>query len=151
MQSLENPFAGQGPVLLDIGGDIGALVVAMPPETEGLEVEIRPAGSTALATHPHDEHDHPHGEGDHRHPPDHHHDHSHDHHHSLHEGVSHHPHVGVVARPGSDGPAYSLVYPEVSEGSYDLVPIPGDTVVMTATVEGGVVTYTSWPEDGRRR
>ena len=130
MQSLENPFAGQGPVLLDIGGDIGALVVAMPPETEGLEVEIRPAGSTALATHPHDEHDH---------------------HHSLDEGVSHHPHVGVVARPGSDGPAYSLVYPEVSEGSYDLVPIPGDTVVMTATVEGGVVTYTSWPEDGRRR
>ncbi|MGA8980526.1 MAG: hypothetical protein WB473_15560 [Pedococcus sp.] len=123
MQNLENPFAGQGPVLLDIGGDIGALVVAMPAETEGLEVEIRPAG-----------HDHSH-----------HHDHSHDHEHDDH-GSAHHPHVGVVARPGSDGPAYSLVYPEVSEGSYELVPIPGDAVVMTADVAGGVVTYTSWPE-----
>ncbi|TQJ06663.1 hypothetical protein FB475_6329 [Kribbella jejuensis] len=39
---MENPYAGQGPVLLDIGGDIGALVVAMPAELEGKEVEIRP-------------------------------------------------------------------------------------------------------------
>ncbi|MFF0268216.1 hypothetical protein [Kribbella sp. NPDC004536] len=39
---MENPYAGQGPVLLDIGGDTGALVVAMPPELEGKEVEIRP-------------------------------------------------------------------------------------------------------------
>ena len=133
MQNLENPFAGQGPVLLDIGGDIGALVVAMPAETEGLEVEIRPAG-----------HDHTHvvvasdaPDADHDHSL--HHDHDHD-------GSAHHPHVGVVARPGSDGPAYSLVYPEVSEGSYELVPLPGDTVAMRAEVTGGVVTYTSWPE-----
>jgi hypothetical protein len=26
----ENPWAGQGSVLLDIGGDVGALVVEMP-------------------------------------------------------------------------------------------------------------------------
>ena len=116
MHNLENPFAGQGPVLLDIGGDIGALVVAMPADTEGLEVEIRPAGTTA--SHGHD--------------------------------VAHHPHVGVVARPGPDGPAHSLVYPEVTEGSYELVPIPGDTVVLAAEVTGGVVTYTSWPTDGPR-
>jgi hypothetical protein len=38
----ENPDAGQGPVLLDIGGDVGALVVMMPARLDGLEVEIRP-------------------------------------------------------------------------------------------------------------
>ena len=33
---------GQGSVLLDIGGDVGALVVAMPASMVGVEVEIRP-------------------------------------------------------------------------------------------------------------
>ena len=37
--TVENPHAVQGSVL-DIGGDIGALVVTMPRELEGVEVEI---------------------------------------------------------------------------------------------------------------
>ncbi len=37
----ENAWAGQGAVLLDIGGDVGALVVRMPASAVGLEVEIR--------------------------------------------------------------------------------------------------------------
>ena len=41
----ENPHAGQGPVVLDIGGDVGALVVAMPEAMAGLEIEIRPVGA----------------------------------------------------------------------------------------------------------
>jgi hypothetical protein len=36
----ENPHAGQGSVLLDIGGDIGALVVTMPHDMLGEEVEL---------------------------------------------------------------------------------------------------------------
>jgi hypothetical protein len=36
----ENPFAGQGAVLLDIGGDVGALVVTMPRAMVGDEVEV---------------------------------------------------------------------------------------------------------------
>ena len=40
----ENPHAGQGSVLLDIGGDIGALVVVAPEWMLGHEVEIAPAG-----------------------------------------------------------------------------------------------------------
>ena len=40
----ENPNAGQGSVLLDIGGDVGALVVSMPASTVGTEVEIAPVG-----------------------------------------------------------------------------------------------------------
>ena len=42
--AVENPHAGEGAVLLDIGGDMGALVVSMPAESDGLEVEIRPTG-----------------------------------------------------------------------------------------------------------
>jgi hypothetical protein len=40
----DNSHAGQGAVMLDIGGDIGALVVTMPAAMAGIEVEIRPAG-----------------------------------------------------------------------------------------------------------
>jgi hypothetical protein len=44
----ENPHAGQGPVLLDIGDDVGALVVFAPPDLAGREIEIRtrPTGLT---------------------------------------------------------------------------------------------------------
>jgi len=38
----ENPHAGQGSVLLDIGGDVGALVVVAPESMLGREVEIAP-------------------------------------------------------------------------------------------------------------
>jgi hypothetical protein len=51
---VENPFAGQGSVLLDIGDDIGTMVIAIPPELEGVEVEIRPAvPPTGHVHHPH--------------------------------------------------------------------------------------------------
>jgi len=43
----ENPWAGQGSVLLDIGGDVGAVVVEMPPSMLGVEVEIRPVGAAS--------------------------------------------------------------------------------------------------------
>ena len=49
----ENPHAGQGAVLLDIGGDVGALVVWMPAHTIGLEVEIRPTGASIRTGHHH--------------------------------------------------------------------------------------------------
>jgi hypothetical protein len=45
----ENPYAGQGPVVLDIGGDVGALVVAMPETMVGVEIEIRPVGPSRRA------------------------------------------------------------------------------------------------------
>src|SRR5690242_13965715 len=98
----ENPYAGQGPVLLDIGGDVGALVVVMPADTDGLEVELRPAGATAHGTHPHT-----HGAAEpHTHGAD-----------GRHAGGDHpaYPHVAVVARPDGDGVAHTLVYPSVTE------------------------------------
>jgi hypothetical protein len=53
--SSENPSAGQGPVLLDIGGDVGALVVTMPAALVGIEVEINRVdiAGAQLAHRPH--------------------------------------------------------------------------------------------------
>jgi hypothetical protein len=42
MGTHENPHAGQGAVLLDIGEAVGALVLDMPEELVGAEIEARP-------------------------------------------------------------------------------------------------------------
>jgi hypothetical protein len=43
--AVENPHAGKGSsVPLDIGGDIGALVIQLPAELEDQEIELRPIG-----------------------------------------------------------------------------------------------------------
>src|SRR4029079_16221573 len=98
--SAENPHAGQGAVLLDIGGDVGALIVTMPVEMEGVEVEIRPFGAPDLPAHGHG-HGHGHGNG-----------HAH--------GQGHYPQVEVLLRPTPEGPVRSLVFPELVEGHYEL-------------------------------
>ena len=59
MNTTENPYAGQGAVLLDIGGSVGAIVVTMPASTDGLEVELRAAD--------HESHDAGHHHGAHTH------------------------------------------------------------------------------------
>jgi hypothetical protein len=122
MTGHENPFAGQGAVLLDIGGDVGALVVAMPPSMVGLEIEIAPVGG-------------------------HHHGHDHGHDHGHHHGHAHRPHVAVVDRPVTDGTLPSLVFPELLEGSYELFDKGADTVLLTAGITGGQVTFLEWPAD----
>jgi hypothetical protein len=106
--SLENPWAGQGAVLLDIGGDIGALVVVMPAGMDGVEVEIRPARPGA-------------------------------------QSAGEHPHVAVVARPVRAGTVSSLVFPELTSGTYELYEKGTTRVDLTARVEGGHVTQATWP------
>jgi len=103
----ENPHAGQGSVMLDIGGDVGALVVTMPPAMLGEEVEVVTGR----------------------------------------EGPGHHrPHVAVVPRPVGGGSAVpSLVFPELLEGSYALVPKGTDDVRLLVDVVGGEVTTARWP------
>ena len=55
--SEDNSCPGQGPVLLDIGGDIGALVAVLPDGLVGAEIEARPVGFDpdrhGHAHHPH--------------------------------------------------------------------------------------------------
>jgi hypothetical protein len=115
----ENPFAGQGAVMLDIGGDVGALVVTMPSSMVGAEIEIDSVGRI---------HEHDHG-----------HDHGHGHHHRA--------HVAVVDRPVSEGSQPSLVFPELVEGSYELFDKGADHVLLTAEITGGQVTFLEWPEE----
>ena len=139
----DNSHAGKGAVVLDIGGDVGALIVTMPAHMDGIEVEIVPAGTWAersVASGPHgDAHHHHHGDGqDHNH--DHDHDHDHDH------GIAAPPHVAVVARPAPDGTiVHSLVFPELTEGRYDLYVKPDGQVQLSATIRGGEITEAAWP------
>ena len=111
----ENPHAGQGSVLLDIGGDVGALVVSMAPAMVGVEIEIAPVGGG---------HEHDHGPG---------------------HGHGHRPHVAVVDRPVTDGHQPSLVFPDLVEGFYELFDKGQDTVLLTAEIIGGQVTFLEWP------
>ena len=126
----ENPYAGQGAVLLDIGGDVGALVVSMPPALDGLEVEIRPVGGPDLGLDPRASHNHGHQHG---------HQHGHSHSHDV------HPHVAVVSRPISTGAVPSLVFPELLEGSYELYEKGTHEVRLTVQVSGGDVATATWP------
>jgi hypothetical protein len=135
----ENPHAGQGMVMLDIGGDVGALVVTMPDRTLGTEVEIRPVGVVSHHSHGHSvadpTHDHVHDAA---------HEHQHDHGRSA--GGAHLAHVAVVARPVGDGMVPSLVFPELREGGYDLFEKGRpEAVTLSVEVEGGRVTYADWP------
>jgi hypothetical protein len=134
-----NAFAGQGPVVLDIGGDVGALIVAMPASLDGVEVEIRPIGAEQESVVSHDqshEHDHAHA-----------HAHGHGHEHS--DGPDHrspHPHVAVVARPSAQGGRLpSLVFPELIEGDYELYERSDRLVRLQIAIRGGEVTYANWP------
>jgi hypothetical protein len=138
----ENPYSGQGPVLLDIGGNIGALVVEMPAELEGVEVEIKPAGDEPpdreSVDQAHENHGHAHN---HDHVPAKHVD-DDDH---VHIHVPARLHVAVVVRTAGSRDVPSLVFPELVEGHYELYRKDGGPVELTATIVGGEVTSAVWP------
>lgn len=114
--NLENPYAGQGPVLLDIGGAVGALVVTMPAELDGVEVEIGRRAGPDLDHDPRRHHDH-----------------------------HHRPHVAVVGRPVADGIIHSLVFAELVAGEYELYRRPDGPVELAVSITGGTVTEAAWP------
>lgn len=127
----DNSHAGQGSVLLDIGGEIGALVVTMPAEYEGREIEIRPVPaqhpSGPAGAHVHD-HTGPHSHDD---PAEH--------------GHQHLVHVGVLGRPAGGRIIHSAVFGELAEGRYELYVRPDGPVQLTADVIGGQVCSADWP------
>ena len=134
--SPENPHAGQGSVMLDIGGDIGAVIVTMPESMVGQEVDI-----VAIDVDLHAEHEVDRGQDE-----GHDHGHDHDHGHGHGHGPGDRPHVAVVRRPlPSGGEVACLVYPEVVEGSYRLLMKGTNEVVMVVEVIGGQVTDAVWP------
>lgn len=141
MNTVENPHAGQGMVVLDIGGDIGALVVQAPAAMSGLEIEICPAGARDGV--PDEGGDWWQGDW---------HSHSHAPHDGAHQHVHEHqpawPHVGVVARPAADTTAYSAVFPGLRAGRYDLWLRPDEPTAMSVSVVGGQVTTAPWAAPG---
>lgn len=130
----DNSHAGQGSVMIDIGGEIGALVVDAPASMEGVEIEIRPTGDTPYADgarpasthqtdpdalspadrdpgHPRDPagkqaHEHAHGSAD-EHPSSHSHDHPHD---PPHDHPHDHPHTIAAAHHGGSVDGHALVH-----------------------------------------
>lgn len=109
-----------------------------PLRPRNLEVEIRPAGATARKTAGGPSTTEP---GGHHHGPGHdHHDHGPDD-----QLTSAFPHVGVVGRPVPGGVHFTLGYPHVVTGDYELCPIPGGRVALTVFVVGGEVTEVDWP------
>ncbi len=136
MPDAENPHAGQGMVVLDIGGDVGALVVSMPAELVGMEIEICPSGARGGVPDEgadwwdgdwHSDHHHDHSEADHQH-----------------EHQAAWPHVAVIARPSPTGTQNSAVYPGLKEGTYDLWVRPDGPTMLTARVKGAEVTTADW-------
>jgi hypothetical protein len=104
-------------VVLDIGGDIGALILYTKPEANGAEIEISPR-------------EHSHGHDDH--------DHDHDHHHHVHRA-----HNQVHERNFNGRVFFAAVYPELQAGEYDLWG-EGDTPVDHVTIVGGQVAELDW-------
>jgi hypothetical protein len=150
MVTAENPYAGQGMVVLDIGGDIGALVVMAPAVLDGVEIEICPAGRRGEV--PDDGgtwwqgewrsghgHDHPSGD-------DHGHEHGHGHGHEHgHEHASAWPHVAVLRRPGPGEAQYAAVFPGLRAGAYELWLRPEAPTALTAEVQPAQVSTVAWP------
>jgi hypothetical protein len=127
----ENPHAGQGMVVLDIGGEVGAIVVSAP-YLIGCELEICPAGRRA------DPPDDGHGwwEGD-----------WHSHHAHAH-GHSHGPawpHVAVLERPQGENWVPVAVFPGLRAGRYELWQRPDGPSALTVEVVGGQVASVEWP------
>lgn len=139
MSSAENPHAGQGMVVLDIGGDIGALIVSTGQQMAGWEIEICPTGARDQVPDEGadwwdgDWHSHPHRHGDR----------SHDHDHAAGPAW---PHVAVIARPTPGGSEHCAVFPGLRTGVYDLWVRPHGRTALTVAVAGGQVTETAWPQ-----
>lgn len=89
-------------VVLDIGGEVGAMVVYLASEPPGAELEARPLSDDAARFH-----------------------------------------TGVHPRDTEAGPVLVAVFPEVRQGTYELLAekgVPDTSVIAEVTVVGGEVT-----------
>jgi hypothetical protein len=148
--SQASPPAGQGMVVLDIGGDTGALVVNAPEHLAGAEIEICPSGQRGHA--PDEGVGWWQGEWRGTHPPEpgHSHEHSHDHadgHYHVHDSGPAWPHVAVLSRPTGTGSGYCAIYPGLLQGEYDLWVRPDGATALTVSIRGAEVTTADWPTE----
>jgi hypothetical protein len=120
--------------VLDIGGDIGALILYTDAEYAGREIEVSllddAAGHPAEAEHAHG-HDHTHS---HEHGPE-----------PAHRGRIH---TAIHERRAGDLVTYAGIYPELKEGTYR-VWIDDPTLPNQVTIVGGQVAELDWRRPGR--
>lgn len=128
MAEVHDMNARTAQVVLDIGGDIGALIVYTNPEANGVEIEISPREDGQGHEHAHHGDDHTH---DHEGHLDHHGHHVHRSHNQVHE------------RNFNGRVCFAAVYPELRAGEYDLWG-EGPTPVDRVTIVGGQITETDW-------
>lgn len=116
-----------GTVVLDIGGDIGALILHTGPDLLLAEIEVsRVDGAPPLSDG-----------GAQAHAADHDHGHSHEHAHPL------RTHVAVRERRGPSGIRYAAIYPGLRSGEYTVWGTDG-AAADTVTVIGGEVAELDW-------
>ena len=123
--------SNDGTVMIDIGGDIGALVIMTDESLLLAEIEISPEDASDAS------HDHGHDHG-HDHDHDHAHDHAHDHGHAPTR-----THVAVRERRGPGGVRYAAIYPNLRQGSYTVYGLDG-TPRDTVEIVGGEVRQLDW-------
>jgi hypothetical protein len=111
-----------GTVMLDIGGDRGALIIMTPPELHLAEIELSPVDADDAAE-PH-VHEHEHGGHTHAHP--------------------NRTHVAVRERQGAAGVRYAAIYPSLVEGEYTIWDLDGTSVHTTTLIVGGQITEIDW-------
>ena len=128
-----------GTVMLDIGGDIGALIIMTPAEMLHVEIEVSPvegaessdeSWSHSLLPHQHDDHEH----GDHEHG-----DHEHTHHRP---GTTH---VAVRERIGPGGVRYAAIFPGLRSGDYTIWNVDG-SVRQVVQITGGAILTVTWED-----
>lgn len=115
-----------GTVVLDIGGDIGALILHTGPDLLLAEIEISRVDGTPPLADEHHDHGHEHGT-----------EHSHDHAHPA------RTHVAVRERHGPAGVRYAAIYPGLRSGEYTIWGTDGEAT-DTVTIVGGEVAELDW-------
>jgi hypothetical protein len=114
--------------VLDIGGDVGALILYTDAEYDQVEIEISPVDDPAAAG------GHHHGEG-------HDHDHGHGHEHGPEHGQR--THTAIHERRAGGQTTYAGIYPQLKAGAYRLW-TEDPTLPDRVTIVGGEVAEVDW-------
>jgi hypothetical protein len=114
--------------VLDIGGEIGALILYTDAEYDQREIEVSPIDEP--------EHGQGHGHEDH-------HDHLHSHEHGQGHGHGHRVHTAIHERSSGGQVTYAGIYPELKAGTYKIW-IDDPTLPDRVTIIGGEVAELDW-------
>jgi hypothetical protein len=122
--------------VLDIGGDVGALILYTDAEYDEREIEISPIDDSAESAV------HDHGEGH-----DHDHSHAHEDAHEHSREHEHRTHTAIHERRSGGQTTYAGIYPQLKAGTYRLW-TDDPTLPDRVTIVGGEVAEVDWRKPG---